>query len=74
LTFDIEWQAVSALQRQAAGECRGGNPWKAFDTPAALALKLFDGHASGIYSFRYLRELCQCAACANPDRGPRPRA
>jgi DUF971 family protein len=40
----------------------------------ALALKWFDGHASGIYSFKYLRELCQCADCADPDRGPRPRA
>ena len=40
----------------------------------ALALKWFDGHASGIYSYRYLRELCQCAACASPDRGARPRS
>ncbi len=29
----------------------------------ALSLKWFDGHASGIYSFRYLRSLCQCAEC-----------
>ena len=29
----------------------------------ALALKWFDGHASGIYSFSYLRSLCQCDAC-----------
>jgi DUF971 family protein len=39
-------------------------------TPAggyALALKWFDGHASGIYSYRYLRSLCRCAECAPPE-------
>ncbi len=39
----------------------------------ALALKWFDGHASGIYSFKYLRGLCQCSACETADRGVRPR-
>jgi len=39
----------------------------------ALALAWFDGHASGIYSFKYLRALCQCPACSTPDRGVRPR-
>jgi DUF971 family protein len=29
----------------------------------ALSIKWFDGHASGIYSFAYLRSLCQCGAC-----------
>jgi DUF971 family protein len=29
----------------------------------ALSLKWFDGHASGIYSFKFLRSLCQCHAC-----------
>lgn len=29
----------------------------------ALALKWFDGHDSGIYSYTYLRWLCPCAAC-----------
>ena len=29
----------------------------------ALSLKWFDGHASGIYSFQYLRGLCACEAC-----------
>jgi len=29
----------------------------------ALSLKWFDGHASGIYSFTYLRTLCRCEAC-----------
>ena len=29
----------------------------------ALSLKWFDGHASGIYSFKFLRSLCQCDAC-----------
>jgi DUF971 family protein len=32
----------------------------------ALALKWFDGHESGLYSYKYLRALCQCAGCA-PD-------
>lgn len=39
----------------------------------ALALKWFDGHASGIYSFVYLRRLCQCDACGSPERGALPR-
>ena len=39
----------------------------------ALAIKWFDGHASGIYSFKYLRRLCQCEACRPPDRGVLPR-
>ena len=29
----------------------------------ALSLKWFDGHASGIYSYRFLRSICQCDAC-----------
>ena len=39
----------------------------------ALALHWFDGHASGIYSFRYLRALCQCSACRAPEHGAMPR-
>ena len=42
----------------------------------ALAIKWFDGHASGIYSFQYLRRLCQCDACRGPEtseRGALPR-
>jgi DUF971 family protein len=35
----------------------------------ALALKWFDGHASGIYSYRYLRSLCQCAECVASGEG-----
>lgn len=30
----------------------------------ALGLTWFDGHSSGLYSFKYLRGLCQCAECA----------
>jgi DUF971 family protein len=30
----------------------------------AVALKWFDGHASGIYSFKYLRSICHCGECA----------
>ena len=33
----------------------------------ALGLKWFDGHDSGIYSYAYLRSLCQCAQCK--DKG-----
>lgn len=29
----------------------------------ALQLRWFDGHDSGIYSYRYLRALCQCEPC-----------
>jgi DUF971 family protein len=43
----------------------------------ALCLKWFDGHASGIYSYAYLRALCQCDACRpgamKDDRDPMPR-
>lgn len=30
----------------------------------ALSLVWFDGHQTGIYSYPYLRSLCQCAQCA----------
>ena len=39
----------------------------------ALALKWFDGHASGIYSYAFLRALCQCAACHASEHGDLPR-
>ncbi len=29
----------------------------------ALSLTWFDGHSSGIYSYKLLRALCQCDAC-----------
>lgn len=34
----------------------------------ALELEWGDGHSTGIYTFRYLRSLCQCAACVPPER------
>jgi DUF971 family protein len=34
----------------------------------ALSLTWFDGHNSGIYSYKYLRSLCQCPQCL-PDAG-----
>jgi DUF971 family protein len=37
----------------------------------ALQLTWGDGHATGIYSFRYLRTLCCCKRCAPED--PRAR-
>ena len=43
----------------------------------ALMLKWFDGHSSGIYSYKYLRALCQCEECrpgaAKEERGELPR-
>src|SRR5947199_9155557 len=32
----------------------------------ALSFEWGDGHATGIYTFRYLRSLCQCAECVPP--------
>jgi DUF971 family protein len=40
----------------------------------ALALHWFDGHASGIYAFKYLRSLCQCPVCKPPERPTIPRS
>lgn len=37
----------------------------------ALQVFWFDGHQSGLYSYRYLRMLCSCATC-RPDATPRP--
>jgi DUF971 family protein len=43
----------------------------------ALQLTWFDGHSSGIYSFKYLRALCHCDECrpgaAKDERGELPR-
>ena len=33
----------------------------------ALNLKWGDGHETGIYSYRYLRELCPCSECASRE-------
>jgi DUF971 family protein len=33
----------------------------------ALRLAWFDGHGSGIYSYRYLRSLCRCSECHRED-------
>lgn len=35
----------------------------------AVQIEFSDGHASGIYSFEYLREICPCDACAHDFRG-----
>jgi len=39
---------------------------KAIERVGAYALKFTwsDGHTTGIYTFRYLREICECAECA----------
>jgi len=43
----------------------------------ALCFKWFDGHDTGLYSYRYLRSLCQCEAClgssAVSEHSPLPR-
>ena len=33
----------------------------------ALRLTWGDGHSTGLYSFRYLRTLCACAACVQGE-------
>ncbi len=44
----------------------------------ALRFEWFDGHGSGLYSFRFLRALCRCDACcpgeAKADHRDLPRA
>ncbi len=43
----------------------------------ALRLEWFDGHGSGLYSYKYLRALCQCPECQPEgelaEHGERPR-
>ncbi len=34
----------------------------------AVSLTWQDGHSTGIYSFRWLRQLCPCAACGGEKR------
>ena len=55
---------------------RKSKVWRAFSPEAFKAKDLFkvgryavgfkwgDGHASGIYTFDYLRKICPCSACA----------
>ena len=44
----------------------------------ALQLTWFDGHSSGLYSYKYLRALCHCDECrpgaAKEERGELPRS
>lgn len=35
----------------------------------AIRIRFSDGHATGIYSFDYLRSICPCEACARESRG-----
>lgn len=35
----------------------------------AIQLEFSDAHATGIYSFEHLREICPCDACAHEFRG-----
>ena len=34
----------------------------------ALQLDWSDGHATGLYTFRFLRALCRCPECVPPER------
>src|SRR4029077_13499799 len=34
----------------------------------ALSFEWGDGHATGIYTFRYLRSLCQCSECVSQEQ------
>jgi DUF971 family protein len=36
----------------------------------AIQIEYSDGHATGIYSFEYLREICPCDSCAHDFRAP----
>jgi DUF971 family protein len=38
----------------------------------AVSVEWSDGHATGIYSYQTLRELCACAACAAAARAGAP--
>ncbi len=39
----------------------------------ALSFEWGDGHATGIYTFRYLRSLCRCDECVPPaEKDARP--
>jgi DUF971 family protein len=44
----------------------------------ALRIQWFDGHGTGLYSYKYLRSICQCPVCrpsAHPGEHPEiPRA
>ncbi|HVT61135.1 MAG TPA: DUF971 domain-containing protein [Thermoanaerobaculia bacterium] len=35
----------------------------------AISIRWSDGHATGIYRFEFLRELCPCAACGGITTG-----
>ncbi len=36
----------------------------------AIQIEFSDGHATGIFSFDHLREICPCRACAREFRAP----
>jgi DUF971 family protein len=38
----------------------------------AIQIEFSDSHATGIYSFEHLREICPCADCAREFRSPTP--
>jgi DUF971 family protein len=40
----------------------------------AIQIEFSDAHATGIYSFEHLREICPCDACARDFRAPAAEA
>ncbi|MHB8486678.1 MAG: gamma-butyrobetaine hydroxylase-like domain-containing protein [Candidatus Acidiferrales bacterium] len=38
----------------------------------AIQIEFTDGHATGIYSFGYFREICPCEFCVREFRGEKP--
>ena len=66
-------------QAEASGKVDSGNPFKmyqpvlrmlAVNEVGAYAVRIdwSDGHNTGIYSFRHLRQVCPCEACAGRAR------
>jgi DUF971 family protein len=62
----------------------GETKWVANEAPAltgvqptgayAVGLHFADGHATGIYSWEWLRDHCPCEACGGPREGTPPEA
>src|SRR5262249_61714078 len=59
----------------AVGGCRGldGQELQGVEPVGnyAIAPRWEDGHDTGLYSFRLLRQLCPCAACGGGERPAR---
>jgi len=71
--------ALCRDEREHNEKVAGGNPFPMFKPRVAaesasavgnyaIQIKFNDGHATGIYSFDCLRELCPCEACGKEFR------